>query len=431
MSSLRRAVVTRGSLVLVATLAVLGGATAGLIHVREEAALDGALNVAAHGGAADGGWAVDHERPPLQVRTVERPAEDDARRRWRDVRRSERPVFFREGGDRVVWVVVERERGGGEEHRVVEARAPDVRFLESAGPFLALYVPLAAVAWGIAAGGLAVVVRRTMAPLDETQHALDRIRGPASGRRLPEGGPDEIRQVVASVNALLDRLEAAHRAQERFTAEAAHELRTPVTSLRLVVELARRRERTPEEYRETLAEIDEETTHLQHLVEGLVVLARVDAGQDVPPQVLTVDELVRDAVAAEAPAARIAVGTERVVAHEELARIALRNLLRNAVRHGGADVSVRSRIDGRCVRIEVDDHGPGVPAEDRERVFDTLTRGARARTTDPAGLGLGLPLARRIARAEGGDCLLEPGVDGGTRAVLALPHQPDREPASI
>jgi signal transduction histidine kinase len=162
---------------------------------------------------------------------------------------------------------------------------------------------------------------------------------------------------------------------------------------------------------------------LQEVVEGLLVLARLDAGREVPPAVRAAGDLVRDAAQHEGVDASLdGVGDERVVVHPELAAIALRNLVRNAARHGGSTrVVFRTRRVGDLVRIEVEDRGPGVPPEAREQVFDTLARGARARADDPEGLGLGLPLARRIARSEGGDCVLEAGAQGGTCAVLLLP----------
>jgi signal transduction histidine kinase len=421
-SSLRRTVVARGVGVVVATLALVGVGTATLVHLRARAAVDQALTLAAYGAHDEEGWGLDHAPTPIRVRQVTSAADEAEASRLRRARATERPVFFDDGDRHGVVVVLEREAGGREEHRTMEAVTRRARVLDTAGPFLAAYTPLALLATGLAALGLRWLVRAAMEPLRRTEEELEAIRGPASGRRVTEGGPDEVRAAVGAVNHLLDRLEAAHAAQQRFTAEAAHELRTPVTSLRLALDLALRHPRTAEAYREALAEASESTDRLQRLVEGLVVLARIDGGQEVPPAVRAVRDLVRDALAEEAPDARAdEVGDERVVVHPELAGIALRNLVRNAVRHsGGAPVALRTRAVGDWVRIEVEDRGPGVPADDRERLFAPLTRGARARAADPAGLGLGLSLARRIARSEGGDCVLEEAEGGGTRAVLTL-----------
>lgn len=421
MSSLERAVVARGVGVVAVTLALVGAGTAGLVHVRTRSALDQALLVAAYGGHDAEGWGLDHAPTPVRVRAVSRPADADEAERVRHARATERPVFFDRGDRHGVLVVLERERDLGEEHRVVEAVARRLDVLDTAGPFLAAYGPLAALATALSAVGLRWLVRAAMSPLARTRTELAAIRGPASGRRLTTGGPDEVRAVVTAVNELLDRLAAAYAAQDRFTAEAAHELRTPVTALRLALELALRHPRSAEAYREALADAKESTDRLQGLVEGLVLLARIDGGQEVPPAVRGVRELVAGAVAEEAPDARTELGDERVVVHPELAGIALRNLLRNAVRHaGGAPIVVRTAASGDHVRIEVEDRGPGVAPADRERVFDPMARGGAARAADPHGLGLGLPLARRIARGEGGDCVLEEAPGGGTRAVLVL-----------
>ncbi|MCB9683937.1 MAG: HAMP domain-containing protein [Alphaproteobacteria bacterium] len=421
--SLERAIALRGVATLAFTLLVLGIATAALLHVRDGAALDRALLVAAHGGASEGGWTLDHAPPPIETRLVgvddaEPPPDELVQRALT----SERPVYFDRDGRRGVLLVVERERRGREEHRLVEATARRPGPMVTTGPFLLVYVPLAVAATAMAGLGFRWLVRSSMAPLDRARSEASAIETLSSAARLTVQGPEEVRALVASINALLERLERAHQAQDRFTAEAAHELRTPLTTMSLAVDLALRHPRTVDEYREALGSVREELDRLERLVQGLVILARLDGGHEPEPRVIGARALVDEAVSAERAEVELAVGEERLVVRPELASIALRNLLRNARRHApDSAVTIRTRTVGDLVRIEVDDRGPGVAEEDRERVFDRMTRTGEARRRDPDGLGLGLPIAREIARREGGSCTLEEAPGGGCRAVLALP----------
>ncbi len=419
--SLERAVAARGVAVVVATLALLGVATAVLLHVRDGAALDRALIVAAHGGAASEGWEMDHAPPPIDTRLVADQGTAAPRELVERALRSERPVFFDVGDRRGVLLVVEREDDDDEEHRLVEATARRPGWMVTTGPFLAIYLPLAAAAAGGSGLLLRFLVRRAMAPLARARREAAAITSPTASPRLTEDGPEEVAALVGAINGLLDRLGQAYAAQARFTAEAAHELRTPVTAMSLGLDLALRHPRDAEAYREALVSVREEVDRLQRLVQGLVVLARLDGGTEVDPQLRAVRELVAEAVAAERAEIRAELGDERAVVHPDLVSIALRNLLRNAARHApGTPITVRSRKVGEQVRIEVEDRGGGVPEADRERLFDRMARSGEARRRDPEGLGLGLPLAREIARREGGDCTLEAGEAGGCRAVLTL-----------
>jgi signal transduction histidine kinase len=233
------------------------------------------------------------------------------------------------------------------------------------------------------------------------------------------------------MNALLARLDVAFGAQARFTAEAAHELRTPVTVMLGELDVTLRRARTPEAYRETLATVRESVERLRALVEGLNMLARVDAGQaEQLREPVAAAEVARRAAAAEARALEAAgcplavevAGDATLRVHAALVESALANLLRNAAAHApGGPVTLRVSAEGGRVAFTVDDAGPGVPPAEREAVFDRFARGGEARRRHRAGLGLGLPLAREVARRHGGDCRLDAAPGGGCRAVLTLP----------
>jgi two-component system OmpR family sensor kinase len=242
------------------------------------------------------------------------------------------------------------------------------------------------------------------------------------------------------VNGLLERLQRAAEAQARFTAEAAHELRTPLSALRGGLEVALRRPRSAEEYRGVLEEALREVLALGELVEALLAFARVDAGQT--PDLWERErpaELVRLALRAEQPLLQASgnnvvtqIGTDtEIVVNRALVVVALSNLLRNAGRYApGTEVRVGiteehvggkgdASIKDKQVVFSISDDGPGLGDGDPERLFDRFVRGGQARSDWPTGTGLGLPLARAIARHHGGDCTFVPS--SGCHVIFWLP----------
>jgi signal transduction histidine kinase len=345
----------------------------------------------------------------------------------------EDPRWRTREGRRILLLPVEIERGAEplDLHAVIVAEGPAVDLVDSVGAFAAAYSLVAGLV--VLGGGLlmSAVLRQATLPLDQARTAVGRVVGAGQGARVAEAGPREVRALLADVNALLDRLDRAFASQARFTAEAAHELRTPVTILRGELDLALRHA-SPEADRATLQSLSEEVDRLAALVEGLMLLARVDTGQaEQDRQPVALVDLVAEAAHREEPAIRAQGGSLEVVpdpaldlrvqVSAPLLVVALANLLRNARVHApGRAVRLSAQVDGRCVLLHVDDDGPGVPPAERQRIFDRLQRGARARSTAP-GLGLGLPLAREVARRHGGDCTVSDSPLGGARFTLRLP----------
>lgn len=300
---------------------------------------------------------------------------------------------------------------------IIQAEAPAVTLASSVGPFLFIYTLVASLTALI--GGVVLVrgLRRTVAPLTEAATALDRVRSLGGEVPLPQDGPDEVRTVLRSVEDLLDRLEKAGAAQARFTAEAAHELRTPVTVLRGELELALRRERSGDEYRQALRTAQDKTRQLCEIVDALMALARLDAGQDAHRQRERPSAIVHEALRRQGLDARVELRQDpELELNVPLVVVALDNLLRNAVRHGRPPIAITVDADAERVHIDVDDHGPGVPEDRREALFDRFVRDDRRQP----GLGLGLPLSRSIARRHGGDVTLHDAPTGGLRARLTL-----------
>jgi two-component system OmpR family sensor kinase len=250
---------------------------------------------------------VEHSQSPVAAWLVEPgdavvPAEAAAR-----ARHAERPLFLDVGDQRVVLLPFEVEDVPGEPHGIAAAAAPAVTVSRSVGPFGLVYALLAALAAGLATLAQAHAVRRAFRPLDRARDEVARVLGLGEGKRLTEAGPVEVRSLLTAVNALLERLEAAHHAQAHFTAEAAHELRTPVTAMLGELDVALRGERSAQAYRDVLASTREEVARLWRLVAGLTALARLDAGdagQD--RERIRAGELAASALAAESQALAVA-----------------------------------------------------------------------------------------------------------------------------
>lgn len=238
---------------------------------------------------------------------------------------------------------------------------------------------------------------------------------------------EEVRALGTVLSDMVTRLKSLVETERRFAAHAAHELRSPLTALRGEIELALRRPRSPTEYETTLREALEDTNRLINLSEDLLIVART-AGSSKEPQEdeCSVSEIIREAIQsshATPNQVQVDVRDERVFGtRTDLTRM-LRNLVDNAVGHGKTDVRIRARAayfdDRAWLRIEVEDDGPGVPEQDRPRIFEHFHRGAEARENSGAGLGLGI--AREIARRHGGDIELESKAKP-TRFVVKIPR---------
>lgn len=433
MSSVARRVALSGASILVATLLVVGIGTGVVLHTRQVRALDDALSAAAQGRAhpeVPVDVEVEHGVSAIETWLV---SEGDRRVPAALVRKAfehEGPLLADVGGERIALVPFEVEQADEERKGLAAAAAQKVTIAESVGPFIVAYSLLAVVASALASLAQVQAVRRAFRPLDRTRAEAASVLALGEGSRLTVDGPVEIRALIEAINDLLVRLEAAHEAQARFTAEAAHELRTPVTAMLGELDVALRAEAQGHAPGPLLSSLREEVDRLRRLVEGLVALARIDAGQiEKDRELLRAGELADRAVAAEARTLERA-GCELLVhidhdsqleGHGAMLEVALANLLRNAARHAaGTRVELRVGRQGDLALFQVDDSGPGVCAEDREALFDRFARAPRARQRDREGLGLGLPLAREVARRHGGDCTLHPSPSGGLQVKLTV-----------
>jgi two-component system sensor histidine kinase TctE len=248
---------------------------------------------------------------------------------------------------------------------------------------------------------------------------------------LPEqSAPGEVRALVHAMNELLAQLSSAQSAQQRFVADAAHQLRTPLAGIKTQTELALRQQQ-PDEIRHTLLQLNTATEQTTHLVKQLLSLARAEPGDNhaLALQPLDLEELARDATAEWVPRAlarTIDLGFDGVPARIEgdtfLIREMLGNLLDNAIRYTrpGGQVTVGVAVDEDRVLLSVDDNGPGIPAAERERVFE---RFHRVLGTGAEGCGLGLAIVHEIAQSHNAGVELGTGARGtGTRVTIAFPR---------
>jgi len=282
----------------------------------------------------------------------------------------------------------------------------------------------------LAAGFGRLFGRQVIQPVTELTAAAEHITQTQDlGRRIDVPGDDEVGRMAARFNQMLDTLEGSRRAlddsvhaQRQLVADASHELRTPVTSLRTNIEVLLAGGELPDDDRRRLLEdVRTETEELGALITDLIDLARGDE----PPS--GVEEVQLDAIVSEAvaraqrrrPNLRFAAELEPTVVEglpERLGR-AVDNLLDNAAKYSPEGTVVEVGLHGG--ELSVRDHGPGIPAADRPHVFDRFYRGATARGRP--GSGLGLAIVRQVAETHGGSISVHEGAGGGSRFVLALP----------
>ncbi|MBW8483001.1 sensor histidine kinase [Actinomadura parmotrematis] len=271
------------------------------------------------------------------------------------------------------------------------------------------------------------VVGRTLRPVEQIRVQLSEISASDLSRRVPApAGEDEIAQLARTANETLDRLERAVARQRQFASDASHELRTPIAGLRANLEDAAMHPGDTD-LGEVVTSALRDTDRLESIVTDLLLLARIGTGGTAAQEDVDLGALARAEIERRAGAAGTAVEIAAELAPDvrvrgvrmQLVRL-LNNLLDNAVRFAGTRVEVTVAADGGRARLAVADDGPGIPAADRERVFERFTRLDTARSRGAGGFGLGLAIAREIAEAHGGTLRVADSASGA-RLELDLP----------
>ena len=283
----------------------------------------------------------------------------------------------------------------------------------------------------VLAGGIWLLVGRTLAPVDAIRAEADAITGSDLHRRVPEPSRhDEIGRLARTLNRMLGRLEESADRQRRFVADAAHELRTPVASVRTTLETARSSPRQID-WDAVSADVLADTIRMQQLTEQLLLLARVDAGRLAERmQAVDLDDVVTRTVARHPPDPHVHVDVatiEPLQIHGEpiLLEQVVRNLVDNATAHATSRVEINLRRKQDAAVLTVDDDGPGIPSDQQHAIFERFTRldDARARRR-AGGAGLGLAIVADIAAAHAGTVQATDSPLGGARLTMRLPTPP-------
>ncbi|MQA91190.1 MAG: HAMP domain-containing protein [Gemmatimonas sp.] len=313
------------------------------------------------------------------------------------------------------------------------------RVLQSFLLIAILLIPLTALAAALGAG---VLLERLLDPLRRLVETTREIGIGGLSRRVPEPDrPSDLMDLAQSFNGMLRRLERAVEALRRFTADASHELKTPLTSIQGTIQVSLSRERSADELRETLAEVMEETEWMLHLVDGLLTLARSEEGLvPVRKEPVEITDLLADAVEMgqlltmekpvevelEAPRQLYVAGVAGQL------RQVFVNLVSNAVkftREGNVRVTAREFGEvgaGRWAEVRISDTGVGIPPEELSRVFDRFYRGDAARAR-PGGTGLGLAIARLLVEQHGGRIDVQSRLGHGSEFRVLLPAGLERD----
>ncbi|PPE68622.1 HAMP domain-containing histidine kinase [Caldimonas thermodepolymerans] len=356
--------------------------------------------------------------------SYERIEREGPRRRWRIPLNDGRAIVVlrpqrtavpqREGGEQrpdQAWRDGAPEREGQAARR--DLPPPPPPFLSGGGLVVALLVLFIAVS-----AGAYPVVRRLTRQLEALKRGVETFGAGQLHHRVSVSGRDEVAAVAASFNQAADRIEALVRSHQSLLANASHELRSPLARLKMALSLLETA--SPESRASLMQEIGNNIRELDALVEEVLLASRLDAA----PRLDRHDPVHLLALAAEEGAyvdARVE-GTDAMVRGDErLLRRALRNLLENARRYGGSEpIEVSVTVEGQDAVVRVCDRGPGVPEDQRERIFEPFYR-MPGHAEHAGGVGLGLSLVRQIAERHRGQARCERREGGGSCFSLRLP----------
>jgi heavy metal sensor kinase len=329
---------------------------------------------------------------------------------------------------------------GPYELRVSRSAAPVRERIHDLALFMAVLVPVAVVLSGLLSW---VILRRALAPIDVVRLEAEQISRTNVSHRIGERwSSGDVRDLVRTFNAMLGRLEAAFEDLNNFAADAAHELRTPLATLRAEIEIAIQSSPTLEEYEEILKSFQAEVSRMSRVVSDLFTLARLDRGQHVLEMERTrLAPLVEETLETWLPVAqtrgislRSLGGDAEVRGNAVALRRVLMNLVENALKYNrdGGDVVVSLDRRGDRAVLNIRDTGIGIAPEDLEKLFQRFFRVDRARSRASGGAGLGLAICKSFVTAHGGSIRVSstPGQGSVFSVELPLDENPAGPPAS-
>jgi two-component system heavy metal sensor histidine kinase CusS len=315
--------------------------------------------------------------------------------------------------------------------QVAQDRSDDKEFTKNFGKLLA----------GVLIGGIVCsaaiafwAAKRALRPLQEMATATERVQASQLHQRLGRGRwPSELIALAAGFDQMLARLEESFDRLSRFSADLAHELRTPIQNLRGGAEVALTRTRTAEEYREVIELSIEEYQRLSSMIDSLLFLARSENAEtrlnrvkfQIGPEVDKILDFY-DAAAREREVDLTRFGDGELYADPMLFRRAINNLVANALQHAPTAGRIRVLVVTELhheVQVAVQDNGSGIGPEHLPRIFDRFYRVDAARSSSSASTGLGLAIVKSIMELHGGSAHAESGLGAGTKVTLTFPGQ--------
>lgn len=314
----------------------------------------------------------------------------------------------------------------------IERADPEVAIAEARSQVLTSLAIAAPIVLALSTAGALWLSRRALAPVDRMIAAAREITVEKLDRRIDvPARDDELRTLVLALNELLDRIERGHRALAMFAADASHELRTPIAAICSELEIALRRPRTPDEWSQAARTSLEELRRLARIMDSLLRFAQADAVHNASASAVELVSLVDDVTAMHAATAR-AAGVELAVQSKadvhvrgdaDMLSTAISNLVANAIRYTprGGRITATIELGDRAAYVHIDDTGRGLAPGETEAIFTPFARGAQGKTADTNGLGLGLPIARKIVERHGGAIAAHNRPGGGARFSLRLP----------
>ena len=268
------------------------------------------------------------------------------------------------------------------------------------------------------------VTGRAFRPVAAITDQVERITDDRLDERVPvPTNRDEVAHLARTMNTMLDRLGASRRRQRQFVSDASHELRNPVATSKVKLEVALAHP-DDTDWSETARVVLAEQERLGNLVDDLLLLARIDEAQPTGLEDIDLDDIVFTETTRPHPVAVDVSGVEAVRVRgdgRQLARL-VRNLVDNAVRHAEQRVEISLRVDGVEAILAVENDGPGIPEPDRARIFERFVRLEDARTRDEGGAGLGLALVHAVTVAHGGTIRVTDATSGGARFEVRIPQ---------
>jgi len=318
--------------------------------------------------------------------------------------------------------------------RLAYSTSPLIKQVKVSLGILLVVLPFALVAAGFAGHRF---VSQVLSPLEVMASRTDQITASRLHDRIPVECPDdELGHMAMVLNDLLQRLEESFDKLKLFTSDVSHELRTPLASIRSVGEVSLRRELSPEQYQQVIASMLEEVNQLTNMVNTMLTLGRADAGQlELHQTVFSLNDLLKDVTGVvgilaeekEQTIHMVIEGNSYVQADRSFLRLAILNILDNAIKYSpsGGSICVRMKdmeSPSHSVELSVEDDGPGIPEQSRERVFDRFYRVEKDRSREAGGAGLGLAIAKWAVEAHGGKIGFRPSAGIGSTFYVQLPR---------